>query len=85
MKTTLYMEMMTVTMMLQTVLVAMMMMLAVAEKKQTVDSSTDVKLASVVSRFAAPVTDQEVLEKVKGHLPRSTKLVTQWAVRIWNE
>ena len=55
------------------------------EKKRTVDSSTDVKLASVVSRFAAPVTDREVLEKVKGHVPLSTKLVTQWAVKIWNE
>ena len=36
-------------------------------------------------RFAAPVTDQKVISKIKSRIPHSTKRVTEWAVRLWNE
>ena len=38
---------------------------------------------SQLERFSKPVTEAEIIEKIDGRIPRSTKNCTTWAVNTW--
>ena len=38
----------------------------------------------VEQRFACPVTEDEILKKIDGAIPCSTKKTTLWSVKVWN-
>lgn len=38
----------------------------------------------VEQRFGCPVTEDEILKKIDGAIPRSTKKTTTWSVKVWN-
>ena len=38
-----------------------------------------------IQRFASPVTEEDILKKIEGTIPMTTKKTIEWAKRLWEE
>ncbi|XP_011405590.1 PREDICTED: uncharacterized protein LOC105313673 [Amphimedon queenslandica] len=38
-----------------------------------------------IQRFASPVTEEDILKKIEGTIPMTTKKTTEWAKRLWEK
>ena len=54
-------------------------------KDERKDGSLKVRSGPSNMRFAAPVSEKDILDKIDGAVPATTRRATTWAVKVWQD